>query len=557
MRRMTQMDLTHRRSPRPARKRLTVWTVLAVLVAGVILLPIVTVLSRVFLPSDGVWPHLMDTVLPTYLRNSALMLIGVPSLAIVIGVVTGWLVAAFEFPGRRVFEWALMLPMAMPSYVIAYVYFDRLSSWGPIQSSLRDWFGWQIGDYWFPQVASVPGAIVLLSLVLYPYVYLLSRAAFIGQSQHLMDTARALGHTRTQAFIRVALPMAWPAVAAGAAFVAMETLAEYGAVVHLGVQTLTTGIFRTWFARGAPVAAAQLSALLLCLVAALFYVEHLIRGRRRFAGDSGGRAASLKRARLGAGPAALAAFACALPVLLGFVFPAWELVRLALIAGDPMWGPRFFRFVSNSLTMAGGAAVLLVGLSLFLAYARRLNGGPVVNLAIQAASLGYAIPGAVIAVGILIPMAAFDNTLDAAMRATFGISTGLLFTGTIAALMFAYVVRYLAVALKTTEAAFTRIPRSMDDAARNLGVGTAGLLARVHIPLLRRGMLTAAIFVFADVMKELPATLIVRPFNFDTLAIRVFRLASDGRLEQASTSALMIVAVGILPVIILSRAMNR
>lgn len=557
MRRMTQMDLTHRRSPRPARKRLTVWTVLAVLVAGVILLPIVTVLSRVFLPSDGVWPHLMDTVLPTYLRNSALMLIGVPSLAIVIGVVTGWLVAAFEFPGRRVFEWALMLPMAMPSYVIAYVYFDRLSSWGPIQSGLRDWFGWQIGEYWFPQVASVPGAIVLLSLVLYPYVYLLSRAAFIGQSQHLMDTARALGHTRTQAFIRVALPMAWPAVAAGAAFVAMETLAEYGAVVHLGVQTLTTGIFRTWFARGAPVAAAQLSALLLCLVAVLFYVEHLIRGRRRFAGDSGGRAASLKRAPLGAGPAALAALACALPVLLGFVFPAWELVRLALIAGDPMWGPRFFRFVSNSLTMAGGAAVLLVGLSLFLAYARRLNGGPVVNLAIQAASLGYAIPGAVIAVGILIPMAAFDNTLDAAMRATFGMSTGLLLTGTIAALMFAYIVRYLAVALKTTEAAFTRIPRSMDDAARNLGVGTAGLLARVHIPLLRRGMLTAAIFVFADVMKELPATLIVRPFNFDTLAIRVYRLASDGRLEEASTSALMIVLVGILPVIILSRAMNR
>jgi iron(III) transport system permease protein len=557
MRRMTQMDLTHRRSLRPARKRLTVWTVLAVLVAGVILLPIVTVLSRVFLPSDGVWPHLMDTVLPTYLRNSALMLIGVPSLAIVIGAVTGWLVAAFEFPGRRVFEWALMLPMAMPSYVIAYVYFDRLSSWGPIQSGLRDWFGWQIGEYWFPQVASVPGAIVLLSLVLYPYVYLLSRAAFIGQSQHLMDTARALGHTRTQAFIRVALPMAWPAVAAGAAFVAMETLAEYGAVVHLGVQTLTTGIFRTWFARGAPVAAAQLSALLLCLVAALFYVEHLIRGRRRFAGDSGGRAASLKRVRLGAGPAALAALACALPVLLGFVFPAWELVRLALIAGDPMWGPRFFRFVSNSLTMAGGAAVLLVSLSLFLAYARRLNGGPVVNLAIQAASLGYAIPGAVIAVGILIPMAAFDNTLDAAMRATFGMSTGLLLTGTIAALMFAYIVRYLAVALKTTEAAFTRIPRSMDDAARNLGVGTAGLLARVHIPLLRRGMLTAAIFVFADVMKELPATLIVRPFNFDTLAIRVYRLASDGRLEEASTSALMIVAVGILPVIILSRAMNR
>lgn len=554
---MAQLDVT--KAPRPAkpRNRPSGLTVAAVIVAVMICLPIATVFSRVFLPSDGVWPHLMETVLPTYLRNSLLLLLGVPTLAIVIGVVTGWLVAAFEFPGRRVFEWALMLPLAMPSYVIAYVYYDRLSSWGPIQSTLRDWFGWQIGDYWFPQIASVPGAIVLLSLVLYPYVYLLSRAAFMGQSQHLMDTARALGHTRAQAFLRVALPMAWPAVAAGAAFVAMETLAEYGAVVHLGVQTLTTGIFRTWFARGAPVAAAQLSALLLALVAALFYAEHLIRGRRRFAGDSGGRAASLKRTRLRAGPAVLAALACAFPVLLGFIFPALELVRLSIIAGDPMWGPRFYAFVTNSLTMAGGAAVLLVGISLILAYARRLQGGPVVSGAIQAASLGYAIPGAVIAVGILIPMAAFDNTLDAFMRATFGISTGLLLTGTIAALMFAYVVRYLAVALKTTEAAFARIPRSMDDAARNLGLGPMGLLARVHVPLLRRGLLTAAIFVFADVMKELPATLIVRPFNFDTLAIRVYRLASDGRLQEASTAALLIVAVGILPVIILSRAMNR
>ncbi|MBK5926604.1 ABC transporter permease [Rhodobaculum claviforme] len=545
------------RTPPPRRPRPTAWTALALVVAAVVALPIVTVVGRVFVPSEGVWPHLVATVLPLYLSNTLTLVAGVSTLAVVIGVTTGWLVAAYEFPGRRVFEWALMLPLAMPAYVIAYVYFDRLSFWGPVQTGLRQAFGWGRGDYWFPQVASLPGAVVLLALVLYPYVYLLARAAFLGQSQHLMEAARALGHSRASAFRRVALPMAWPAIAAGAAFVAMETLADYGAVVHLGVQTLTTGIFRTWFARGAPVAAAQLSALLVLFVLTAFLLERVIRGNRRFAGDAGGRAAALVRVRLGPGTAALAAGACALPVALGFVFPAAELVRLAIIAGDPMWGPRFVVLATNSLKMAAGAAALLVGIAVFLGHARRLQGGPAIGAAMQAASLGYAMPGAVIAVGVLIPLAAFDNALDALMRARFGVSTGLVLTGTIAALMFAYVVRYLAVALKTVEAALARIPRSMDEAARTLGTGPAGLLVRVHVPLLRRGMLTAAIFVFADVMKELPATLIVRPFNFDTLAIRTYRLASDGRLEEAATAALMIVAVGILPVILLSRALNR
>lgn len=544
-------------APRWRRALPSVWTAVALAVVAVILLPIVTVLSRVFMPSEGVWPHLMATVLPMYLGNTLALVAGVTVMAILIGVTTGWLVAAYDFPGRRICEWALMLPLAMPGYVIAYVYFDRLSYWGPMQSGLRAAFGWGRDDYWFPQLASLPGAMVLLALVLYPYVYLLARTAFLGQSLHLMEAARALGQSRATAFRRVALPMAWPAVAAGAAFVAMETLADYGTVLHLGVQTLTTGIFRTWFARGAPVAAAQISALLVCFVATAFLVERLLRGNRQFAGDAGGRAATITRVRLGRGAGIGALALCALPVLLGFLFPASELVRLTLIAGDPMWGPRFLAFATNSLKMAAGAAVLLVGIAVFLGYAQRLQGGPAIGAAMQAASLGYAMPGAVIAVGVLIPLAAFDNTLDAFMRARFGVSTGLLLTGTIAALLFAYTVRYLAVALKTVEAAFARIPRSMDEAARNLGTGPAGLLWRVHLPLLRRGVLTAAIFVFADVMKELPATLIVRPFNFDTLAIRTFRLASDGRLGEASTSALMIVAVGILPVIILSRAMNR
>lgn len=437
------------------------------------------------------------------------------------------------------------------------MYFDRLSFWGPVQTWLRTTFDWGRDDYWFPQMASLQGAIVLMALVLYPYVYLLSRAAFLGQSQDLMDSARGLGHSPARAFYTVALPMAWPAIAAGAAFVAMETLAEYGAMVHLGVQTLTTGIFRTWFGRGSPEAAAQLAALLVCFVATAFLAERLIRGGRRFDSNRGGRSRSLVRQRLGRGPGLVAALLCLLPALLGFLLPAAELLRLSIIAGDPFWGPRFFAFIRNSLTMAGASALILLCIAVFLGYARRQQGGPAIGAAMQAASMGYAMPGAVIAIGVLIPLGTFDNSLDAVMRAQFGLSTGLLLSGTIVALLFAYVVRYLAVALKTVDAAFQRIPPSMDDAARSLGCSPGRVLLRVHVPLLRRGVLAAAIFVFADVMKELPATIILRPFNFDTLAIRTFRLAQDGRLEEASTSALLIVAVGILPVIILSRAMNR
>lgn len=547
--------------PTPARHRRrrlpSGWTLGALLVAGVIGLPLATLLAGIVRPSEGVWPHLMATVLPGYVGNSLMLVGGVVLLAILIGTATGWLVAACDFPGRRTLEWALMLPLAMPGYVIAMVYFQLLAYGGPVQSWLRATFGWGRADYWFPPVASLGGAIVVLALVLYPYVYLLARAAFLRQSGHLLEAARALGHGPFAAFRRVALPMAWPAVAAGSAFVAMETLADFGTVQHLGVPTLTTGIFRTWFGRGAPVAAAQLAALLLAFVAVAFVIEHALRGSRRFAGDPGGRAPVIARARLRPLAATGAILACALPVILGFIVPAAELARLTWVAGDPLWGPRFIPFVTNSLMLAAGTAVLLVAVAVFLAYARRLQGGPVIAAATQFAGFGYAIPGAVIAVGVLIPMAAFDNALDGWMRATFGVSTGLLLTGSLAALVFAYTVRYLAVALKTVEASFARIPPSLDEAARSLGQGAWGALWRVQLPLLRPGLLTAAILVFADLMKELPATMIVRPFNFETLAVRTFRLAQDSRIEEAATSALLIVAVGIIPVILLSRALNR
>jgi iron(III) transport system permease protein len=557
---MTTADPSTAKETRPSRRRLTLsgWSIGASLAALVVMLPILTVLARIFAPAeDLIWGHLIDTVLPGYIANSLMLASGVVTLAVVIGTTAGWLVAACEFPGRRIFQWALMLPMTMPAYVIAYVYFDRLSYWGPVQKGLREAFGWGRDNYWFPQIASLGGAIVLMALVLYPYVYLLTRAVFMRQSVNLIEAARALGASPLAAFWRVALPMARPAIVAGAGFVVMEVLADYGTVLHLGVPTLTVGIFRTWFASGAPVAAAQLSALLLVFVGTVLVFERLGRGDRRFDSDSGGRSATITRQRLRGRWAALAMLACSLPILLGFALPAAELIRLSLLVGDPFWGPRFYAFVRNSLTLAAITAVILVVMGIGLAYARRLDGGPVVKAALQLASLGYAVPGAVIAIGVLIPLIAFDNAVDSFARANFGVSTGLLLSGTIAAVIFAYVVRFMAVALSTIEAGLLRIPTSLDSAARSLGMAPGRALLSVHVPLLRGSLLSAAIFVFADVMKELPATLIVRPFNFDTLAIRTFRLASDGRLEEASTSALCIVAVGIIPVILLSRAMDE
>ncbi|MCW1933590.1 ABC transporter permease [Pararhodobacter zhoushanensis] len=556
---MAQTAAVHTRAPVKTRRRpLSAWSLGALLIAALIALPIVTVVAQVFIPSGGAWSHLVSTVLPLYLRNSLLLVVLTVALASAIGVGAGWLIAGFQFKGRGVLQWALMLPMTVPGYVIAYVYYDRLAYAGPLQTGLREIFGWGRHDYWFPQVASLPGAAVLLALVLYPYIYLLTRAAFATQSLHLMEAARALGQSPRGAFFRVALPMARPAMVAGAAFVAMETLADFGTVSHLGVQTLTSGIFRTWFARGEPVAAAQLAALLIGFVALALVLERILRGSRRYVGDPAGKSASAAARQPLTGVRALIVMAlCAFPVFAGFLYPVWDLIRRAVLVGDPMWGARFYAFAGNSLMLAGLAALVLLTLGLFLGYARRMDGGPLVKAALGVAGIGYAMPGAVIAVGILLPLSWVDQTLDAWMRATFDVSTGLLLTGSYVGLIFAYTVRFLSISLSTIEASLQRIPPSLDDAARGLGSGPGRTLFTVHFPLLRGGLLSAAIFIFADVMKELPATLIVRPFNLDTLAIRTYRLASDGRLDEASTSALLIVALGIIPVVLLSRAMDR
>ncbi|MEO1330286.1 MAG: iron ABC transporter permease [Pseudomonadota bacterium] len=543
-------------APPRTRFRVSGLSLAALLIALLIAAPIVGVLASLTQPTSEVWDHLAATVLPRYLWNTLLLVTLVGIGAAAIGVGAAWLVTMHRFPGRAVFEWALALPLAFPAYVLAYAYTDLLDHPGLVQSTLRNVMGWGPRDYWFPEIRSLEGAAAMLTLVLYPYVYLLARAAFLQQSSAVIDVARTLGVGPFAAFWRVALPMARPAIVTGVALALMETLADYGTVAHFGVQTFATGIYRAWFSMGDRIAAAQLSAAMLAFVLVLLALERSQRAAARF-DEARPRFGELPAGPLKGWRAALAITLCGIPVLFGFLLPLLGLIGMSMVGGHAFFGPRYIGFALNSFVLAGIAAAVAVGLAVVMAYAARLEPGRLSSTANLFASVGYAIPGGVIAVGLLIPLAAFDNALDAWMRATFGVSTGLLLTGSIAVLVFAYVVRFMSIALQTVEAALGKITPSMDHAARSLGRTPAGALREVHAPLMKGGLLTAALIVFVDVMKELPATLILRPFDFDTLAIQAHRLASDERLLQASTPSLAIVAVGLIPVLLLSREIAR
>jgi iron(III) transport system permease protein len=444
----------------------------------------------------------------------------------------------------------------MPAYVMAYTYTDLLQFAGPVQGLLRETMGWSRADYHFPEVRSTAGAVLMFASVLYPYVYMLARTAFLERGGGVMEAGRSLGLTPWRSFVRVSLPMARPAIAAGVALALMETLADYGTVSYFGVQTFTTGIYRAWFSLGDRAAAAQLSMCLLGFVLLVLALEQASRGRARFHG-AGLRRQPPRGPRLTGWHATAAITACCVPLLVGFVIPSGVLLRMTLIEGDAQFGLRFFELARNSVVVSMLTALLAVGLAVLVAYARRLDRGPASRLAHWTAGMGYALPGSVIAVGVLIPVARLDNTLVQWLQANFGWQGGLVLTGSIAALVFACLVRFLASALQSVDAALHRVTPHMDDAARSLGLSPARTLQRVHVPLLRRGLLTAGLLVFIDVMKELPATLVMRPFNFDTLATQAYRLASDERLAEASTASLAIVAVGLLPLIVLCRQIAR
>jgi iron(III) transport system permease protein len=533
------------------------WVTAVLLVALLIATPLLVVLGSIFANTGAVWQHLATTVLPRYIGNSLLLVAGVSIGTGVIGVSTAWLVTLCRFPGSRLLQWALLLPLAVPAYILAYVYTELLEFYGPVQMGLRAIFGWtSVEDYWFPPIRSLPGAVAMLSLVLYPYVYLLARVAFLEQSVCTLEASRSLGCGPWRSFFKVALPLARPAIVAGLALVMMETLNDYGTVQYFSVDTFSVGIYRTWFNMGERVAASQLAACLLLSVLGVLLLEQWSRRQTRYY-QSTSRFQMASPYRLQGGRAVIATLTCGLPILLGFLLPALVLLQMAMSRVTERFGERFWTLSRNSLTLALLTAAIGMAFSLILAYGLRLRPTRLMSLSVRTAAIGYAIPGSVIAVGVLVPVGYLDNTIDAWMRSTFGISTGLLLSGTIAALVFAYLVRFLAVAFNAVESSLVQIKPSLDDAARSLGHSSTQTLLRVHAPLMTGGLLTALILVFVDVMKELPATLIVRPFNFDTLAVEVYRLAADERLAEAAAPALAIVMVGILPIILLSWQIAR
>jgi len=534
----------------------SVGLLVALALVAVVAAPIAAVFAFVGRPTDGLWAHLVQTLLLDYVRNTMVLGVGVGLATIVMGTGCAWLVVMCDFPGRRWLDWALVLPLAMPAYVLAYAYTDFLQFTGPVQTLIRSLTGWGWQDYWFPPIHSLGGALFVLSMVLYPYVYVLARAAFLDQSVCALEVSRTLGCSAWGAFLRVGLPLARPAIATGAGFAVMETLADFGAVKYFEVQTFTTGIYRAWFAYGNPAAAAQLASLLLLAVFAVLLLERWSRGRRQYAHTSA-RYRELRAMPLRGMRAAAATLFCALPLGFGFAIPAIVLVRMAAHSSEPVTLSRLAHLIGNTVQIGALASLLAVGAGLLAVYALKRDGRALSRGLMRVALLGYATPGVVIAVGILITIGTFDAAVDGAARALFGVSTGLVLAGTIAAVLYGCVVRFFAVAYSPLDAGLARVKRSFEDAARTLGSGPGGILARIHLPLIRGSVLTALLLVFVEVLKELPATMILRPFNFDTLAIEAFQLATTERLDGAAVPALIIVVVGLVPVLVLCRTIRR
>ena len=519
-------------------------------------IPVIVVFSSVFSETSDVWQHLVDTVLTDYISNSLILMLGVSVGTLSIGITTAWLTSICEFPARKFFQWALLLPLAVPAYIIAYTYTGMLDFTGPVQTFLREFFGWGAQDYWFPEVRSIGGAITMLSLVLYPYVYLLTRAAFLEQSSVTLEASRSLGMGAWRSFFNVALPMARPAIITGLSLALMETLADFGTVEYFGVATFTTGIFRTWFGLGDVTAASQLASLLLVFVFILIMMERYSRRRARFHQQIG-RQAHAQRIKLTPTQASVAFIACLLPFLFGFALPFAQLSVWTIETAEEMINADFYLLIFHSLSLAIATAVIALILALFMAYGQRLHDNPFMKIMVRTASMGYAIPGTVIAVGVVIPFAWLDNRIDDWSTSQFDFSTGLLLSGTLFALIFSYLVRFLAVSVGAVESSLGKIKPSMDEAARSMGMKLFDVLKRIHIPLMRTSLLTALLLVFVDILKELPATLLLRPFNFNTLAVRAYELAADERLADASSAAIMIVLAGLIPVILLSITITK
>lgn len=530
------------------------WLLASVSVALFVLVPVGVVLSSVFRDAQGAWEHLAQTRLSEYIVNTLALATSVGLCAAVIGVSSAWLISTHRFPGRDFLSWALLLPIAVPGYIAAYAMTDLLQFSGPVQSWLRGTFGLSRGDYWFPDIRTLSGAILILSFALYPYVYFAARMALSTVPRSTIEASRTLGHGPWATLLRVTLPLCRPAIIAGVALVVMETIADFGTVEHCAVDTLTTGVYRTWFGLDSQVAASQLASVALLVVGVAIAIEFVSRRRARVHATTA-RCVSPSPTRLSRPAGAIAAALCALPILIGFALPAGHLSFLTLRHGDARAIELFAGYGFNTFALAAISGLIAITLGLFVVFTARLSRSRVATAVKEVCRAGYALPGPLIAIGVLTCLASFDHALNDSWRSLVSGSSGpgLLVSGTVLAVLIGYQTRFLSIAVSLIDGGMSRINRRLDDAARTLNSRSRSVLLRVHAPMLRGTLLIAALLVFVDVAKELPATLMLRPFNFETLATRVYRLASDERLYEASTGALAIVLVGILPVVILSR----
>jgi iron(III) transport system permease protein len=518
--------------------------------------PIGLIFVSIFFPQPEIWQHLYSTVLTDYITNSLILAFGVGILVILIGTALAWCVARYEFTGRKQLQWLILLPMAIPAYIIAYTYTGLLDFAGPVQTLLRETFEWQYGDYYFPNVRSLPGAVIMLSLVLYPYVYMLAKTAFSEQPASLEEASRSLGVSPSKHLFKVVLPLARPAILMGAALAMMEAFADYGTVQYFGLSTFTTGIFRTWFGLGNGIAAAQLAAMLTGFVVLLLIIEYLSRRKIRYY-FQGQKVQQVKRQKLTGSKAFWVPLVCVVPVFFGFILPVLQLFSWASKTYSEQLNSDFLMLLWNSFYLAALAAIAAVMLALLFAYGKRLNPIKPIRLLVGLVSLGYAVPGTVIAIGAVISLSWVDIKINMLSEQWFDISVGLVFSGSLFALILVYSSRFLAVAMHNIDTGLARVKPTMDDAARSLGHRPLQILRNIHVPLMKTSVLSALLLVFVDVLKELPATLILRPFNFNTLAVKAFELASDERLMDAALPALAIVSVGILPVILLTMLMDK
>jgi iron(III) transport system permease protein len=529
------------------------WRLIPILTAAIVLIPVGTIISSFFAPANDVWQHLVETTLPALLSNTFWLALGVACGVTLLGVSLAWFTAVCEFPGRKFFSWALLLPLAIPAYVTAFVALGLFDYVGPVQTALRGWLGPDL--FWFPNVRGRAGVIVVMILAFYPYVYLLARNAFLTQGKRSLEAAQTLGFNRMQGFFRLALPMARPWIAGGLMLALMETLADFGTVAVFNYDTFTTAIYKAWFAMFSLSAASQLASLLIVIVFALILIEQQLRSRTRYAEIK--QSARADRIPLTGWRAWLIAGFALGTLFLAFLLPVIQLSIWAADAFARDFDQRYLEFLWHSLLVSGLAALLTCSVALLLVYATRRHPDALTRAAVRISTIGYALPGAVLAVGIFIPLAWLDNWLSEMAMELFHIETGLLIQGTLAAMLIAYMTRFLAVSHSPIDSAMQRITGSIDEAAMSLGLSGWLIMRRVHLPMLKGGLFTAATLVFVDVMKEMPITLMTRPFGWDTLAVRIFEMTSEGQWEQAALPAVALVLAGLLPILFFMRQTDR